>query len=341
MCSRPPLARRRSAAGFTLLEVLVVVLIGAIITGLLLTAVLRSRKSANVIRTKSDLSLIAIALDAYRADFQNVYPQFADLVTINASKAAPDGTGYWLDTQPDRGARLLCRALLGPGAAGPVTAGSFAGPGDDGADGNGFRARRNLVGSGSTFILAGKVSGPYLQSDKFKLEFDPATTYSTTTFTGAMADAKLLDRNGNPILYFPGRVGPAVVTADKGFVYEVNPATASTTPPLPQPLYNAFDNKTDTTAPYINRPFLAPAEMQYLLGDRDLSGKIDGTEVAVTTQPYLLWAANPNGPSSADGPGATPLYGLQPPLPASATSVPAGEKCDAVCNFDLPPDLRK
>ncbi len=305
-----------SRGGFTLIEVLVVVGIIAVISSLLLTAVFRSRKTANVIRLKSDLSLIETALEAYKNDCKD-YPRFTDIATFQATYGTA-GSGAWLDKQPDRGARLLCRALLGPGPA-DLAGAAVAKPGDDGADGNGFRLTRNLVMNGTTPVgLAGRVYGPYIQADKFKVEYDT----TGTTFPN-FQDAKLLDFDGNPILYYPARFGGVNVSVPKGFVYEVNPLTTAANP-APQPLYNSFDDESDTTPSANGRAFLPPADMQYILGDRTHQGQIVAPETAVTTQPFLLWAANPNSPY---GTGA---YGLQ-----------ADGKCDAVCNFDVPADLHK
>ncbi len=88
--------------GFTLIEVLVTVGIIVVLTSLAIPAILRSRQKAIVIRIRSDLSLISNALEAYKSDFGD-YPRFDDDATFDS-----------LNVQHDRGARLLCRALLGP-----------------------------------------------------------------------------------------------------------------------------------------------------------------------------------------------------------------------------------
>jgi prepilin-type N-terminal cleavage/methylation domain-containing protein len=310
--------------GFTLIEMLVVIGIIALIGGLVLAATMHSRTTALVIRARSDLSLLETSLSAYRADFGD-YPRFPDPATVQSAKSVT-GSGYWLDSSADRGARLLCRALLGPGAAGSL---ATANPGEDGADGPGFRTRRNLITSTATPTLGGKVSGPYIQPDKFKIEYDPSMTYSTSTMSGAYADAKLLDFNGNPILYFPAATGVPVVSQTGGFVAKFDPTTATAPYTPPPPLYNQYDNQTDTTPSAAGRTFLPLKDMQYILGDRNLNGTIDAGEAAVTTQPYLLWTAGPSG-----------KYGLQIDTTA-LTSIPAGQKSDAVCNFDLPADIRK
>ena len=321
--------RPARAAGFTLVELLIVIGIIALLAGLALPMLVKASKTASITRSRSDLALIETALSAYASDFQNVYPQLADITTVQQVANVP-GSGFWLDTSTDRGARLLCRALIGPGGAGQLSNGnSTAGPGDDGYDGPGFRARRNVMNG----VLGGRVYGPYLQADKWKLEYDPSSTYSTSTMSGAMADAKLLDHNGNPVLYFPASVGPSAVTQQFGFVYPVNPMTTAVGSSIPRPLYNAYDDQTDTTPSAAGRTFLLAHDMQFIMGDRGPgnmpNGKLDAGETATATLPYLLWT-----------PGPTGKYGLQPDT-TGLTTIPPGEKCDAICNFDLPPDLRK
>jgi hypothetical protein len=248
--------------------------------------------------------MIQIALDAYRSDFQD-YPRFAE-PTVDQATQNNSYNGTWLDFKADRGARLLCQALISPGPAGN---GYYANPGEDGADGPGFRIRRTIAGGGSTGVISGKVYGPYLAADKFKLESSMPN----------MQDAKILDNNGNPILYFPALPGPPSVSLPNSFIYSMDPKTyvAGTTV---KPLYNAYDNSEDTTT---NKPLLSTADMQYLLGDTNNNGMIDSGDLpgaaAVTTQPYLLWTAGRDGMFGRDKNGKT----------------------DDVANFDFPPGVRK
>ena len=168
-----------------------------------------------------------------------------------------------------------------------------------------------------------------IQSDRFKVEYDLSNAYPN------MSDAKLLDHNGNPILYFPARPGPPVVTAladatqPNSYLNLLNPTSGIGTTVQP-PLYNTYDNYYDCTPAANNRPFLTLPEMEYILGDRNLNGHIDAGEQAVTTLPYLLWTAGPSN-----------KYGLLNVDITTLPPVPAGVKCDAVCNFDVPPDLKK
>jgi prepilin-type N-terminal cleavage/methylation domain-containing protein len=291
----------RPRRAFTLVELLVVIGIIALIAGLLLPAVLRAYKAGNRTRMEADLHLIETALEAYKQDFGD-YPRFDD-----------DNGATSLNTQQDRGARLLCRALLAPGpASGAPGFASGTGHAPDGADGPGFRIR------GTT----GRVYGPYIQGDKFKLGNPGASTaYDSIYFT----DATLLDPNGNSILYYPGGTGTINIAAPApaGFVCTVAKGTPQGygNTPLARSLYNAFDNvgygASGTPA------FLSEANLQYIMGDRQFHGFIDSTttppEVATYTGPYLLWTAGPDGQFGRD----------------------ANRKTDDVTNFDIPPDLRK
>jgi prepilin-type N-terminal cleavage/methylation domain-containing protein len=319
MIARQPIVARR---GFTLIEVMISVGIVVLLGTLVLTAVHLSKVHAYVIRTRSDLASIGTALSAYKADFGD-YPRFVvpatDLAAAAAATPDPNGGYAWLDNQGDRGARLLCRALIGPAGGNPAG----AQPGDDGADGPGFRIRRGVVTEATgPAQLAGKVWGPYLQADRWKLVYDP----SPPSGYGAMYNAKMLDVYGNPVLYYPATPGGASrIRQTGGFVANYTVPTGPSGSTI-YPLYNAFDNSQDQTAPLVNSPtggaLLAPTQMTYILGDRNGDNTIDNGESAVTTEPYLLWSAGPDG---VFGFGATP--GVAP-------------KTDDICNFDIPADLR-
>ena len=251
--------------------------------------------------------------------------------------------GGWLEKAPDRGARLLCRTLISPGPAGTAavltTQSDF---GADGADGPGFRIRRNLVTNATTPTLSGKVYGPYLVPDKWKLLYD--TTGGSATGFYNMQDAKLLDHAGNPVLYFPARPGVASVTGTDQFVNDVNPKS-SPGRSIPTPLYNEYDNSqyVGDVSPNPNINLLPLTDMQFILGDRNLNGQIDPTEHTVTSEPYLLWTADPNetfGDTTTNQTGSA-TYGIQPKGLNADGTLPAGSACRAVCNFDLPADLVK
>jgi type II secretory pathway pseudopilin PulG len=250
---------RRRARGFTLVQLLVVIGIVVLLIGLLLPAIVRAYKTGVRTRTEADLQSIANALQAYKTDFGD-YPRLDDDYTANG-----------LNQQTDRGARLLCRALIGPGPAAQQAGGPNPVLGQDGADGFGFRVR---AGTG------GKVWGPYIQADKFTLGGTDKLNYS---------DATILDRDNNPILYYVA--APAAVitpppggTGNSGYVLAVPPPPPNTYAQT-RPMYNAFDNAA----------YMLPGELQFLLGDRNNSGYVEAGESAATTAPFLLWSAGADG----------------------------------------------
>ncbi len=300
----PPGRQPRHRPGFTLIEVLVVVGIIALLAGLVLPALLHARRTAIVTRTKSDLALIGTALEAYKHDFGD-YPRFASPLDDKESEAnAVPGRGTWLDYSADRGARLLCFALIAPGPAGTGAAAVDTG-GQDGADGPGFRGRRTLIAGTTT--LAGKVYSPYIDSSKFKIQSTQPN----------MSDAKLLDGSGMPILYYPALPGPAQTSINNGYINSVT-INSSFVAGTPLPLYNFFDNSAVWNLRY---GVAALDQFRKLTGDLDFNGTIEPAkgESAVTSQPYLLWTA-----------GADAAFGLD-----------AAGKSDDVCNFDVPLTLRK
>jgi prepilin-type N-terminal cleavage/methylation domain-containing protein len=313
-------------SGFTLIEIMVVVGIIALLFGLALMGLTAARRSAQRTRVLDDFQMITMALSQYRDQFHD-YPRFADPLADQNDTSATNG--QWLDYAPDRGARLLCQALIAPGpAVAPPNSSTLAG--QDGADGPGFRTRQPLNGGTPT----GKIYGPYLAPDKFKLEFNPAVPN--------MQDAKILDNMGNVILYYPATPGPPAVSQPNGYVAlaaPTNPATytVSAQTPLLKPLYNSYDNTVDTTT---SKPMLDQKQMQYLLGDTNMNGTIESSltppEMAATTAPYLLWTAGADGQY---GFGNDPATGQ--PLVINSTTPPARLKTDDITNFDLPQGVKK
>jgi type II secretory pathway pseudopilin PulG len=189
-----------------LIEVLVTIGIIVVLVSLALPAILMSRKRGIEIRAKADLNLISTALEAYKGDFGS-YPVFADAATVQASQNV-NGSGYWLDQMPVRGGVLLCRALVGPGPADYQPSTGYANPGDDGADGPGFRIRRNIVNNGSsTPAFTGKVYGPYIDPAKFKYAY--VDNLKGQAFVPGIPTAfpVIIDGNGEPILYYPAAPG--------------------------------------------------------------------------------------------------------------------------------------
>jgi prepilin-type N-terminal cleavage/methylation domain-containing protein len=319
---------RAARRGFTLPELMITIGIIALLLSLALVGLNAAKRKAQITRVQDDFQMITTALTQYRSDFGD-YPRFADPLADQATQNVL-GNGNWLDSQcTDRGARLLCRALIAPG---PATA-NLSGPpdGQDGADGPGFRVRR--VNIGTTGALGGKTWGPYLAADKFKLEFNPAVKN--------MADAKILDSMGNVILYYPALPGPPVLYPPTNsssslppapYGYYVGPlAPLSYTAGSVTPLYNSFDNTVDTTT---NKRLVDPNQMRYLLGNLSMTGSINTSamspEIAATTAPYLLWTAGLDG-----------IYGFGND-PTGMAKVPGpGMKTDDITNFDFPQAVKK
>ena len=304
---RSPRLRSTDRPAFTLIELLVVIGIIVLLVGLLLGGLVHARKSAAHSRMVADLALIGTALDEYKTTFGD-YPRFTLNNSTDMGAATASGNGKWLDERTDRGAVLLCRCLLGPGPAGKVTQ-SYANAGDDGADGLGFRATRNVTTYGTNDQFTGNVYGPLIQSDKFPV--------GGTKDADNFQDAVLLDPYGNPILYYPALPTHGTLAGTAGaFVAKFDPtATASGNQ---MPLYNTYDN----LQPYgagMTTTYLSTAEMQYILGNRATPGTLAATETPTTTAPYILWTAGPDG-----------IYGRS-----------LDGKTDDITNFDMPTDLAK
>ena len=176
--SRCPNRSRPARAGFTLVEMLIVIGIIIVLIGILMPMVTGIYGKASRQRVAGDLQAVAMALEAYKQEHGD-YPRI--------------GTGF-------NGAQTLARALIGPG---PAT----NSPNADGADGPGFRTRR-LPGPNGTMgdaddVLQGRVYGPYLTPDKFIVE----ATYS-----------ELYDRAKKPLLYFPASPARPNINLANGYV---------------------------------------------------------------------------------------------------------------------------
>ncbi len=326
--SRPGRERHRGrlTRGFTLVELIVTVGIIVVIASIALPGILYAKRKGTESRIKSDLGLIDTAIAAYKGDFGDI-PRFADAASDQAADAsgAVGGGNQWLDYSTDRGARLLCFALIAPG---PETSNGSPTWGQDGSNGPGFRVRRNAAGGNGP--LQGRVYGPYVQVEKFKLETD-------TTGSGSfpnLCDAKMLDVNGNPILYYPGLPGVPIISNPGTYVASVYPKTAVTTAvttgtsATPKPLYNAYDNTQDMTPGYGGRasyPGLTPgslvsvSDMQKLM-NADGNGELASGAQATYTGPYILWTAGMDGKFGID---------------------PSTGKTDDIANFDFPAQFRR
>jgi prepilin-type N-terminal cleavage/methylation domain-containing protein len=320
-----PSSRR---GGFTLIEMLIVAGIIAALAALAIPAVLIAKKRAAETRIKADLNSIAQAIDAYKNDFQNQYPQFVDPITDKNSTGA-NGNGTWLDYSQARGAVLLCRALIGPGPANTTSSTAppyYANPGDDGADGPGFRVRINVSGTSSSNnpILTGKLYGPYLDAAKFNVQYLNAPTAGQgtngtgfpqaypalfETVSGDWTDAKSgRSYKGSPILYYPAASGTYVSqqTGQVQVLSYTDPSTVNTgTKANAASRFNGFDNDYELSS---------ETGLSF-----DPNSDFARLAVSAGSSEYLLWTAGSSG-----------KFGLI-----------NGGKSDNITNFDLPANLKK
>lgn len=326
---------RGGRRGFTLVEVLITIGIIALLTALALPVILYAKKKAVETRIKYDLQSIGQELEAYKNDFDGQYPVFADPLSDQDSVNIK-GNGTWLDYQQCRGAVLLCRALAGPGPAGtntnPVNGQNYANPGDDGADGAGFRVRRIPVLNGNTYSLSGKVYGPYVDA-KFSIQTLHIESLPTADPNYPLAYPVLFDTNcgdwtyggityhGSPILYFPSTASHQLSSAGSGDQQNnlgyVIPRTFTMGQGAP-PRFNGFDNQLFLDSLGGTSSFSTESAFATLGAS---CGSAD----------YLLWTAGADGQFG---------YGNNPATASPATAGP-GLRSDDIANFELPANLRK
>ena len=306
---------------FTLVELLVVIGIVVLLISILLVALHMARLKADQARMAADLQTIAIALDAYKADFGD-YPR----VRMDVATAATPGKFLpvlnW--GPPDiylnqyiSGAELLCWALVGPYDEVPGSA-TFNPLIMDGYDGPGFRLNPRQPGPDGVYgrppadtddIPAhGQVYASYLNVERFRFGVNAEVPRYPV----------LLDSRGNPILYFPLTPRPAG-QAYTSIADRWNPADVSTALDF-LPAYDTRDNDASfwrgvdvATADYAT-PL---ARMRVMLGDTNANGIFDPGETMPPTLPFLLWSAGPDG-----------FYG--PTNPANPADV---NNCDDVTNL--------
>lgn len=337
-------------AGFTLVEMLVVISIIVLLAGFLLVAVNRVYKQGSRTRSSADLASIATALEAYKQDFGS-YPQ------VNGVNS---------------GATVLAKALIGPSPkpkiAGPYTQGqvfqqSYSPPQPpppvyvalvdvtgnpptspqetsdwvqfstfDSNDGSapdwgaaGFRVGPRTLDDGSNGGTAGdgvpdrpggKVWGPYVPPDKFITKPDAAL---------------LFDGTGNPILYFSANTAKPNIGTAPNYVNKGG-----------RPLYDASENLRLFMRGGETNTDNAVRRIKAVLGDVDLDGAVNrqggsGFTESAVDQPYLLWSAGADG---VFGPGvsATPTPAeLHDTVGAdkgkAKHNADAVSKCDDVTNF--------
>lgn len=223
--------RRVRRRGFTLMELIIVIGILVLLMGLLIPILSMVNRQGQSTKTAATLSSIATGLEAYRSDFGD-YPRFS-----------PDDPNFPnpLNSAPDRGARLLARALMGPAPAndprmdhdlssgGPWTStqdylnackSAFQDGHGDSANPFGQKESRQLVqrSNEAGAYYPGKLYSPYLDPERFELriirdlpEVDPAQSFDGNLALLAAdsgfrygVDAVILDpANRQPILFYP------------------------------------------------------------------------------------------------------------------------------------------
>jgi type II secretory pathway pseudopilin PulG len=243
---------KRTRPAFTLVEMLAVIGIIVLLVGILVPTVMSARRQADKNAARMELQTIAMALDAYRADFGD-YPH------------------------PPVGApcvRVLAWALIGPYNADAASGGPNnpfgGGVMTDGADGPGFRTVYD-----TTTKKGGKVWGPYLPPDKFHLVL-PGTPTSPPDLNW-----DILDRYGSPIEYFPR--WRKYKAGQNMHLFGTDAATASAA------VYD-YRQQWQPNPPVANPPFNYPAANYFrkALGDDNLNDLIEGAEVAKEMPPFLL-----------------------------------------------------
>jgi prepilin-type N-terminal cleavage/methylation domain-containing protein len=271
---------------FTLIEILVVIGILVLLAGILVPVVTKAMRASKRTKTAADLAVIQTALVAYKndhGDIPRVYIQ-----------TQPAGFQNTVDRpNPPTGAQILCRALMGLAPATdlssyPTTTVVINGQSvvlplvnvkQDGKDGPGFRLR-----------TGGKPFGPYLAVEKFKVGYvgDPPPTDEPLLQV-------LLDGEGAPILYFPAspaQLNHAKVSFRTKLTTYIRRSLAAE---VEECTYDAADNfeafrRTGEADPAVL------SRIQVAFGDTDADGGLmTSGEVARYTEPYVLWAAGPDG----------------------------------------------
>jgi general secretion pathway protein G len=104
--------RRDSEAGFTLIELMIVVAIIAILAGILIPNFINARAQAQTSACESNLRAIATAAELYYAD-QQQYPGGGSTINANSTSFTPTGGSTYLNNTP--------RDPADPGATGFYT----------------------------------------------------------------------------------------------------------------------------------------------------------------------------------------------------------------------------
>ena len=212
-------AARHAVGGFTLVEMLVVLAVIAILISILVPVLSWAQARARVTATAGDMRSIALALDAYHADF-GMYPN-SGLASSSSSGLYYDSTDSKYAIPPYRADELLAEALIGylPGAL------DGAPPYTSAPNPNGYAPYpSNTLEETKGFAMAPyhRVYGPYADIGSSNLtEVLPATDWSDPNVALYYFADAFPPRDGaginfgnpgkllpNPILYFSANPTP-------------------------------------------------------------------------------------------------------------------------------------
>ena len=300
--------RRRPRAGFTLIEIITVVVIIVVLMAIALPALNIARKKAMITHTASNLVAISTAIEAYKSDFRD-FPRpegpYVGWAMLTKTMFSPGPSVGPIPPQPLPVQNHPVGTVTSAGKPGdpeyreyvgfgiPDPSGGFTTttqppdnkqwavfPVSDGKDGAGFRARPG-----------GQPYNAYLQDSKFHVR--------------GMA---ILDMWDNPILYFAAR--PAKPAPAANGEWPLLPLTAAAGDAA---FYNAFHNISFFMRPgqddvtNVQHCTNARKRIEALLvvpGDNDFDGVMETSggrnERAATDKAFLLWSAGPNGKFGPD-----------------------------------------
>jgi prepilin-type N-terminal cleavage/methylation domain-containing protein len=303
-----PSPARGSSGGFTLVELLVVVMVIAVLAGVLLVAILSAQSSARTFADKNLVRNIEVALGMFHRDTGSYPP--------SSSATPPVKTFTLYPPFSDRGdtpLTLTPRAFTGADWLGTCLVGTTPLPANPSAG--------TAAVPGAPYLANGRATGPYMPNDP-KFVMTTCTAWATdptipSTQNGVIvpyttATPNFIDANGMPILYFaannnatagvwPTYAGPAHLPSsppsgyrfsggDNNYAWSANPiayggATLGYTP---------MWNSSPYPPPYRGTGYLMSAPP---FGTPTSPGTIatSPNAAALNTAQYLLIGAGPDG----------------------------------------------